>query len=196
MRVDRCASHAPVPERVDSMSSEQSFRRTVKGFALILDAARAAGLTPRLPVEMPVQKALHDDLVIFIMNDPAMTAAIHSARETLPQFLALARHPRPTMEGFAVKIVVFAENDAEFFWIHPFAHVEERFIGQINNTPRAAMKLKIGDTVSFVKNEIVDWMYMDAGKMKGNYSARAILKPVPPQDRNAIKRRFGLDFDF
>jgi hypothetical protein len=33
----------------------------------------------------------------------------------------------------------------------------------------------MGDTVSFVKNEIVDWMYMDAGKMRGNYSAHAIL---------------------
>ena len=48
----------------------------------------------------------------------------------------------------------------------------------------------------FIKNEIVDWMYMDAGTMKGNYSARAILKLAPPQGREAFKRRFGLDFDF
>jgi hypothetical protein len=32
--------------------------------------------------------------------------------------------------------------------------------------------------------------------MKGNYSARAILKSAPPQGRKAFKRRFGLDFDF
>ena len=58
------------------------------------------------------------------------------------------------------------------------------------------MNLKMGDTVSFIKNEIVDWMYMDGGKMQGNYSARAILKSAPPKDRNVLKRRFGLDFDF
>jgi hypothetical protein len=37
--------------------------------------------------------------------------------------------------------------------------------------------------------------YVDAGVMKGNYSARAILKSA----RRAIaafKRRFGLEFDF
>jgi hypothetical protein len=32
--------------------------------------------------------------------------------------------------------------------------------------------------------------------MKGNYSARAILKSAPPLGRKAFKRRFGLDFDF
>jgi hypothetical protein len=39
-------------------------------------------------------------------------------------------------------------------------------------------------------------MYMDAGKLKGNYSARAILKSVPPKDRKVLLLRFGLDFDF
>jgi uncharacterized protein YegJ (DUF2314 family) len=58
------------------------------------------------------------------------------------------------------------------------------------------MTLKRGDTVSFVRNEIVDWMYMDEGAMKGNFSARAILKSAKPRDRQAFMRRFGLDLDF
>jgi uncharacterized protein YegJ (DUF2314 family) len=98
------------------------------------------------------------------------------------------------MGGFSVKIAIPAANGAEFFWIHPFAHVDDRFIGQISNTPRSAVNLKMGDTVSFVKNEIVDWMYMDAGRMRGNYSAHAILKSARPEDREAFKRRFGLDY--
>jgi uncharacterized protein YegJ (DUF2314 family) len=186
---------APVSERFPAMSSEQPSGRTAKGFALILGAARAAGLT--VPAgDALVQKAERDEVVILAMNDPVMAAAIHSARETLSQFLALARQASSTMEGFAVKIAILADNGAEFFWIHPFAHVDERFIGQINNTPRSAMNLKMGDTVSFVKNEIVDWMYMDAGTMKGNYSARATFKSALPKDRKAFKRRFGLDLDF
>lgn len=39
------------------------------------------------------------------------------------------------------------------------------------------MNLKMGDTVSFVRNEIVDWTYADAGKMKGNYSAQPSSNP-------------------
>ena len=123
-----------------------------------------------------------------------MAAAIHGARKTLRKFLTLAKNPGPTMGGFSVKIAIPAANGAEFFWIHPFAHVDDRFIGQINNPPRSAVNLKMGDTVSFVKNEIVDWMYMDAGRMRGNYSAHAILKSARPKDREVFKRRFGLDY--
>jgi uncharacterized protein YegJ (DUF2314 family) len=178
------------------MASEHS-GRTAKGFALIIGAARAAGLTARPPADATLaQKAERDELVILAMNDPVMAAAIHDARTGLPQFLALARHPRPSMTGFSVKIALLAKNGVEFFWIHPFAHVYERCIGQINNTLRSAMTLKLGDTVSFGRSEIVDWMYIDGGAMKGNFSARAVLKSAKPKDRQAFLRRFGLDLDF
>ena len=91
---------------------------------------------------------------------------------------------------------ILAENGVEFFWIHPFAHVDDRFIGQINNTPRSVVNLEMGDTVTFVKNEIVDRMYLDAGRMKGNHTARAILRSALPRDRKAFMRRLGLDFEF
>jgi uncharacterized protein YegJ (DUF2314 family) len=140
---------------------------------LILPPA-AAGLTLRLSNGNAfVQKAEHDEIVILAMKDPLMAAAIHSARKTLPKFLALVKHPRPTMDSFSVTIAVPGGNSAEFFWIHPFAHVDERFIGQINNTPCSIVNLKMGNTITFIKNKIVDCMYMDAGTMKGNYSARA-----------------------
>lgn len=105
------------------------------------------------------------------------------------------KQPGPNMVGFAVKIAILAANGVEFFWIHPFAHVDDRFIGQINNTPRSAVNLKMGDTVTFVKNEIVDWMYIDGGTMKGNYSVRAVLQSAKPKDRKAFMRRFGLGFE-
>ena len=121
---------------------------------------------------------------------------MQSACESLSGFLALARHPGPTMERFAVKIALLGEGGPEFFWIYPFAHVGDRFIGQIGNTPLRLAGPKKGDTITFGKRDIVDWMYMDAGVTKGNYSARAILKAALPRDRSAFKRRFGLEFDF
>lgn len=56
--------------------------------------------------------------------------------------------------------------------------------------------MKKGDTIAFGRHDIVDWMHMDAGAMKGNFSARAILKAALPRDRAPFRRRFGLDFDF
>jgi uncharacterized protein YegJ (DUF2314 family) len=92
------------------------------------------------------------------------------------------------MERFAVKIALLGDGGPDFFWIYPFAHVRDRFVGQSG--------LKKGDTIAFGERDIVDWMYMDAGKMKGNYSVRAIIKAALPRDRAAFRRRFGHEFDF
>lgn len=177
------------------MSSEHPSGRTAKGFALILGAARAAAAQPSAGHSI-VQKAERDELVYLALNDALMAAAIQSARDSLPGFLALAKRPAPDMKGFSVKIALLGDGGPEFFWIHPFAHVDAQFIGQMGNMSRAVEGLKMGDTVAFTRGDIVDWMYIDAGKMKGNYSARAILRSALPQDREAFKRRFGLDFDF
>ena len=175
------------------MPSKDASKKTAKGFAEILNAARAAGLTGPSPETEKAGTGAHYYLAL---NDPVMSAATQSARESLPGFLALARNPGPTMERFAVKIALLGDGGPEFFWIHPFAHVADRFIGQISNTPLALTGPKKGDTVAFGRHDIVDWVYMDAGVMKGNYSARAILKTALPRDRAAFKRRFGLEFDF
>lgn len=85
------------------MSSQFSSGRTAKGFALILGAARAAGLRQRPSGgNVMVRKAGGDELVILAMNDPVMAAAIHGARKTLRKFLTLAKTPGPTMGGFSV----------------------------------------------------------------------------------------------
>jgi len=177
------------------MSSSQPSGRTSKGFALILGAARAAGLTARTRSSL-LRKAESDELVFVALNNPVMAAAIGKARQTLARFLNLARHPRPAMGGFAVKITIASSEGAEFIWIHPFAHVGERFIGQINNTPRSVTGLAIGSTVAFDRTEIVDWMYIEAGVINGDFTARATLRAARPPDQEAFKRRFGLDFDF
>jgi uncharacterized protein YegJ (DUF2314 family) len=177
------------------MPSKGASKKTAKGFAEILDAARAAGLSAS-PPDPDAANASNGALYYLALNDPIMSAAMQSARESLPGFLALARHPEPAMERFAVKIALLGDGGPEFFWIYPFAHVRDRFVGQIGNTPLTFAGLKKGDTIAFGERDIVDWMYMDAGTMKGNYSVRAIIKAALPRDRAAFRRRFGHEFDF
>lgn len=179
------------------MSSEYPSGRTAKGYAIILGAARAASLAAHtLAGNSVAQNAERDELVFLALNDPIMAAAILSARDLLSGFLALAKRPASAMEGFAVKIALLGVGGPEFFWIHPFAHVGDQFIGQIGNTPRSVEGFATGDTITFTQGDIVDWMYIDAGTMAGNYSARAILRSELTQNRKASPRRFGLDFDF
>jgi hypothetical protein len=89
------------------MASGESSGRTAKGFALILDAARAAEQSAPFSNNTGlVEICEYDALVTLAVNDPLVMKAIHNARETLPQFLALAKHPTPTMDGFSVEIAM------------------------------------------------------------------------------------------
>ena len=170
---------------------------TATGFAIILGAATAAGLTPRpTPAQTILDKAERDELAFVAMNDPVMAAAIRKARAALPEFLALAQNPTGKAEGFAVKVAVRDRGGEEYFWIHPFEQRGRKFTGLLNNTPRALRTVRAGDKITFTESEIVDWMYMDGGAMKGNYSARALLKSAPASEREAFRKRFGLDPDF
>src|SRR5437588_2487952 len=112
-----------------------------------------------------------------------MAQAMRKARETLPDFLAMAANPKPGAEGFAIKFAVREGEDVEYFWIHPFQQKGEQFSGRIDNRPRTVHGVTFGQTVTFSQNEIVDWMYMDNNRMRGNYTVRALLKNASPAER-------------
>jgi uncharacterized protein YegJ (DUF2314 family) len=117
------------------------------------------------------------------------------ARQTLPDFLIVATAPKPGMEGFAVKVAIREGDNGEYFWITPFTDKDGEFSGAINNTPRQVHSVKLGQTITFNQSEIVDWMYIDGDKMKGNYTACALLKSASKQEVEEFKKRFGLDCD-
>ena len=166
-------------------------------YAVLLGAALAAGLAAA-PVagQTPLQKAERDELAIVAKDDPTMAAAMAKARQMLPEFLALAAAPKPGMDTFSVKVAVREGDAAEYFWIAPFTIKDGSFSGEINNKPRSVHSVKLGQTIIFNQSEIVDWMYMNGDKMKGNYTACALLKSASKQEAEEFKKRFGLDCDF
>jgi uncharacterized protein YegJ (DUF2314 family) len=170
---------------------------TSGGYAMLLSAAIAAGLGPKPVLAQTItQKAERDELAIVAKSDPTMARAMSKARQTLPDFLDVAAAPKPGMEGFAVKVAIREGDNAEYFWITPFTDKDGEFSGAINNTPREVHSVKLGQTITFNRSEIVDWMYLDGDKMKGNYTACALLKSASKQEAEEFKKRFGLDCDF
>ena len=88
-------------------------------------------------------------------------------------------------------------TENEYFWITPFKEQDGRFSGRIDNSPRWVKSVKFGQTFAFSEDEIVDWLYMDGGKMKGNFTVCAIMKREPSQaEVEAVKKRFGLECEF
>jgi uncharacterized protein YegJ (DUF2314 family) len=141
------------------------------------------------------QKARSDQVFMIKTGDPEMMAARQKARATLPEFLKIASAPRSGMRNFTVKIGIVDGGQHEFFWIAPFKHDGTRFTGQIDNTPRMVKNVTKNQTITFDINDITDWMYVDNGKMKGNFSACVLLKKEPKDQADALKKRFGLECD-
>lgn len=170
---------------------------TSTGYAMLLGAAVTAGLSTQPAAAQTItQKAERDELAIVAKSDPAMAKAMSKARQTLPDFLDVAAAPKPGTEGFAVKVAIREGDNAEYFWVTPFTDKDSEFSGAINNTPREVHSVKLGQTITFNRSEIVDWMYLDGGKMQGNYTACALLKSASKQEAEEFKKRFGLDCDF
>jgi uncharacterized protein YegJ (DUF2314 family) len=142
-----------------------------------------------------VDKARRDEVALVEKDDPDMAAAFRKARETLPEFLALASAPRPTATNLAVKIAIPDGDGNEYFWLTRFAPRGDKYTGRINNTPRAAKQVKFGQVVEFSENEIVDWLYIEGGKMHGNFTACALLKREPADQSEAMKKQYGLSCD-
>jgi uncharacterized protein YegJ (DUF2314 family) len=142
------------------------------------------------------EKGERDEIAIVAKSDPVMAAAMRKARAELPGFLAIAAAPKPGMEAFAVKVAIRESSDAEYFWIDPFTSSGRQFSGVINNEPRMVHSVKLGQTITFDLSEVVDWMYIDNGEMKGNYTACALLTSAPAQEVEEFKKRFRLNCDF
>ena len=131
-------------------------------------------------------------------GDPDMAAAMRKARETLPQFLALTRNPPASASDFGVKVGVRAKNRdvVEYFWISDFVEKDGRFSGRIDNDPDTVDTVKLGDTISFSQDDIVDWIYLDGRRIKGNYTLCVMLRRSPAEEAQAVVRKYGIDCNF
>ena len=150
-------------------------------------------LTPALGADTAIDRAKRDEIMAVPTGDRDMEAAFRKARETLTDFLALARAPRSSIDNMAVKIAIRDHGETEYFWVSPFKEKDGAFVGTINNTPRSVRNVKLGQMISFQSSDIVDWLYRENGKMFGNYTACVLLKQVPPSERKAFEREYGLN---
>ena len=91
-----------------------------------------------------------------------------------------------------MKIPLRDGDTVEWFWIADFRNDGDVFSGRINNTPRLVTNFRNGETVRFARKDIVDWMYVVDGKMKGNFTACAIAAKQPEAEREKFLRTFNM----
>jgi len=164
----------------------------------VLLAAFLAGITAasaQAPLT-PLQRADRDELAFMADEHPDMREAMRRARATPKEFLALADAPRKGTDVFAIKVAIREKHTTEYFWISDFTNRDGAFSGRVDNTPRLVKRVRQDDVITFAESQIVDWMYREGGKLKGNYTGCALLKQEKKRDAEAFKRRFGLTCDF
>lgn len=120
-----------------------------------------------------------------------MDAAIQKARETFGQFKARLADPKPGDSGFAVKVGISDGHDTEHFWLTEIKVKGESFSGVINNEPGVVRKVKFGQTYKFTFDDVSDWLYWSNGVMQGNYTLRVLLRSMPPNEAEALKKEVG-----
>src|SRR5262245_21385808 len=107
-------------------------------FALLALALAVAG-TEQASAQTVMDKIRRDEVILLPKDDPDMAAAMRKARESLPQFLTLARAPSASTSHFAVKVGIHdkARDFVEYFWIAQFVEKNGRYSGRIDNEPNS-----------------------------------------------------------
>ena len=124
-------------------------------------------------------------------DEKEMNQAIETAQSTFDEFLERFRNPQQGDEDFNVKVRIEDENGVEHFWLGDLKLDSEPYSGVIGNDPGIVRNVKFGQEYSFSRSDIIDWMYMSNGRMQGNYTLRVILKSMPKDEAEEIKKSIG-----
>jgi uncharacterized protein YegJ (DUF2314 family) len=116
-------------------------------------------------------------------SDVEMIEAQVKARASLDRFWAVQASPRSGEEGFALKVAVPVQgSETEHIWTNNITREGQKVLGTVNNTPRRARTLRLGDRIEIVPDRISDWMYLRNGRIVGNFTLRPLLKRMPPAE--------------
>jgi uncharacterized protein YegJ (DUF2314 family) len=140
-------------------------------------------------------------------GDPAMARAHEKSEKGLDAFLEKLSNPPPSTENYNVKLG-FADRakgvalttdemapDVEFMWVGQIQRSGDHFTALLGDTPEYIHNIKPGDRVEFEKSDIFDWLYIDNGKVKGNYTACPLLLAGPKEQLEEYRVNYGIVCD-
>ena len=128
-------------------------------------------------------------------GDQAVAKARADAQATLDGFLERARSPKPNQDKFAVKVGVGGTTSPkEFVWLTRVRLDGDVGTGTLDNVPVHTPELQVGQSVTFRRAEVTDWMYRDGKSLKGNFTSCAILASAADAAERRLRfLQVGLD---
>lgn len=122
-----------------------------------------------------------DDVVLDVRaDDPALVAARARAQREIDG--VLERHAREPLKELSVKAPITDGIHVEQVWLADVRYEDGVFSGAIDNDPTRVKTRRAGELVRVKKEEITDFMYEEGDKIRGNYTLRALLDRLPPEE--------------
>jgi len=133
-----------------------------------------------------------NEIVWADKEDPVMVSAIKKARSTLKGFLDRYVSNIPNVADYKLKVMIEDANGVEHFWVQPFRPAKNGgFEGILANEPRIVKSVKYGEIVSFNKDMITDWGYVENGKQYGSYTICALFQSMPKDQVEYYRKNHG-----
>lgn len=111
-------------------------------------------------------------------SNQEMAEAVEKARETFPSFLENWKNQKNT--AVSIKFAIPTDNgELEHIWFQPTEITDEKIDATCGNKPLNVSGLKYGDSRSFTRNDISDWMILVKEKCYGGYTIRVQAKLNP-----------------
>ena len=136
--------------------------------------------------------SMADRIVMSKEGDKALDAAIQNAISELPLFWDRFAHPKPgdDSDSFSVKVQIGDTNGYEFFFLGDIKRNGDHVSGVIDAKPQIVKCVKLNQRIEVPITEVIDWLFMSNGKMKGNFTTRALIKDIPKEDREQLIKLF------
>ena len=119
-----------------------------------------------------------DPVVRVDESNAEMEAAIKTAQKTFGQFLE--KWDTMPNDGVSVKFGIPSSDDSlERIWFQPTEITDSEITGVCGNEPARVPGLKLGDTRTFKRSELTDWMILDGTDCYGGYTIRVLARMEP-----------------
>ncbi len=151
--------------------------------ALCLLLFACSSAPTQVPVSTPTEQS---------NEDVEMQAAFQGARDTLDTFIQRIGTPQMDRTLVAVKVrFVLPDGSSQDIWVDRISYRDGVFHGTMgDDIPQ--LKLFIDDKVTIAREDIVDWMVVEHGKLIGGYTIRLAYQRMSSEE----KERFLKAIDY
>ena len=133
-------------------------------------------------------------------NDSELLRIAGEARNSLSVFFRHLNRAGAGERNFSVKYPFAADAgsgvDTEQIWLTGIRFRNGQYYGTLAGAPAHISGMKNGDTVTFIADNITDWMYVKDGKIIGGQSIKYLLERIPANSRSSGQNKLLEMFEY